>query len=97
MNESVCVALDGMGGDNAPKAVVEGALNAIKNHPDIKVKLVGRKQDLSEHLKKADYPKERLEIVEASEVIEMAEPPVAAIRKKKDSSIVVGLNLVREK
>ena len=57
--------------------------------------LVGQEDVISEELEKYTYPKERMEIVHASEVIETAEPPVMAIRKKKDSSIVVGMNMVK--
>lgn len=90
------VALDAMGGDNAPQAPVLGAIDAVKARNDIKVFLVGQEAVISEELKKYDYPKEQIEIVDAPEIIEMAEPPVVAIRKKKQSSIVVGMNLVKE-
>ncbi len=97
MSKTVCVAVDAMGGDNAPGCVIEGAVNAVKNHPDIKVKLVGVESILTNALSSYSYPKDRIEIVPASEVIEMSEPPVNAVRKKKDSSIVVGLTLVKDK
>ena len=57
---------------------------------DIKVFLVGQEDVVREELQKYPYPQERIEVVDAPEVIEMAEPPVQAIRKKKQSSLVVG-------
>ena len=95
MSELVHVALDAMGGDNAPGEIVKGAVDAVKERSDMKVTLVGQEQAVTEELAKYDYPKDRIEIRNATELIAMAEPPVAAIRKKKDSSIVVGLNMVK--
>lgn len=97
MQDITVVAVDAMGGDNAPEEIVKGALEAVKSHDDLKVLLVGRPDCLEKELSGVDYPKERLEIVPASEIIETAEPPVMAIRKKKDSSIVVAMKLVKEK
>ncbi len=96
MSEITKVALDAMGGDNAPQAMVQGAVDAVTKRSDIKVFLVGQEDVVKEELKKYEYPKDRIEVVHASEVIETAEPPVMAIRKKKDSSIVVALNLVKK-
>ncbi|MDD6155741.1 MAG: phosphate acyltransferase PlsX [Lachnospiraceae bacterium] len=89
------VVLDAMGGDNAPSAPVQGAVDAVNARNDIKVLLAGQEDVIREELNKYTYPEEQIEIVPATEVIEMAEPPVVAIRKKKDSSIVVGMNLVK--
>lgn len=97
MQEKTVVAVDAMGGDNAPGEIVRGALDAIGRRGDIKVILVGKSEAIQKELVGASYPKDQLEIVEASEVIETAEPPVMAIRKKKDSSIVVAMNLVKQK
>ena len=97
MQEKTVVAVDAMGGDNAPGEIVRGALDAIGRRGDIKVILVGKSEAIQKQLVGASYPKDQLEIVEASEVIETAEPPVMAIRKKKDSSIVVAMNLVKQK
>lgn len=96
MKEMVRVALDAMGGDSAPEEIVKGALAALEESDDISVLLVGIPSAIEAQLSGKTYPKDRLEIVPASEVIETAESPVAAIRKKKDSSIVVGLHLVKE-
>ncbi|MBR3602104.1 MAG: phosphate acyltransferase PlsX [Lachnospiraceae bacterium] len=92
----VKVALDAMGGDNAPIAIVQGAVDAINTSKDIKVFLVGKEALVKEELAKYNYNSEQVEIVDATEVIEMAEPPVMAIRKKKDSSIVKALHLVKD-
>ena len=92
----VKVALDAMGGDNAPVAIFQGAVDAINTSKDIKVFLVGKEALVKEELAKYNYNAEQIEIVDATEVIEMAEPPVMAIRKKKDSSIVKALHLVKD-
>lgn len=90
------VALDAMGGDNAPYEIIKGAVEAVNEDDSIKVFLVGKPDVIEEHLNKMSYPKEQIEIVAASEEITFDEAPVMAIRKKKDSSIVVAMNLVKE-
>lgn len=95
MKEYVKVAVDAMGGDFAPAEPVKGAVDAVNASEEIFVYLVGRKAVIEAELAKYTYPKERVSIVEASEVIETGEPPVNAIRTKKDSSMVVALNMVR--
>ena len=89
------IAVDAMGGDNAPSEIVKGAVEAVSERPDITVCLTGQEDIIKKELEKYTYKKEQIEIVPASEVIETGEPPVNAIRKKKDSSIVVGMNLVK--
>ena len=96
MAEYVNVAVDAMGGDNAPTEIVKGAVEAVNADKRVKVFLVGKEPVIREELKAYTYDAEQLEVVHAEEVIETAEPPVVAIRKKKDSSIVVGLNLVKK-
>lgn len=95
MQERVRVVLDAMGGDNAPGEIIKGAVEAINEREDIQVILTGLEEVISKELEKYTYRKDQIEIVHASEVIETAEPPVMAIRKKKDSSIVVGMNMVK--
>lgn len=94
----VNVALDAMGGDNAPLEVIKGALDALKINDSIKIYLLGDEEKIKECMDNVApiFSSDRLEIVHCSEVIEMAEPPVNAIRRKKDSSIVRGMNLVKE-
>lgn len=96
MAEMVNVAVDAMGGDNAPLEIVKGAVEAINEDKRVKVFLVGRETAIREELKKYTYDGAQLEIVHAQEVIETAEPPVMAIRRKKDSSIVKSMNMVKE-
>ena len=91
------VALDAMGGDNAPSEIVKGAVDAVSSREDIKVFLVGQEELVKKELQKYSYPSERIEVVDAPEVIEMAEPPVQAIRRKKQSSIVIGMNMVNQR
>lgn len=95
MQELVRVAVDAMGGDNAPLEIVKGAVEALELRKDLKVILVGPEETVRAELKKYSYDEARVEVVNASEVIEMAEPPVQAIRTKKDSSIVVAMKLVK--
>ena len=88
MSEITRVALDAMGGDNAPGEIVKGAVEAVQRRDDIKILLTGKEEVLKKELSAYTYPKEQIEIVNATEVIETAEPPVKAIRGKKDSSVV---------
>ena len=94
MSELVRVAVDAMGGDEAPFVTVKGAVDAIKESDNLKVFLVGKSDVVESELSKYEYDKDRIEVVNASEVIEMAEPPVMAIRTKKDSSIVKAMYMV---
>ena len=94
MSELVRVAVDAMGGDNAPFVTVKGSVDAVKENSNLKVFLVGQEEAVNAELSKYDYPKAKIEVVNATEVIEMAEPPVMAIRKKKDSSIVKAMYMV---
>ena len=95
MSETVRVVVDAMGGDNAPGEIVKGAVEAVQAENDIKVFLVGRQDAVNAELEKYTYDKEKIEVVHAEEVIEMAEPPVNAIRKKKQSSLVIGMNMIK--
>ncbi len=97
MSDFVKVALDAHGGDNAPKEVVKGALSAIKENQNLIVYLVGVKELIEKELDGIEYDKERIKIVNADEIISMSEAPVAAIRKKKNSSIVIGMQMVKNK
>ena len=89
------VALDCMGGDNAPGEIVKGAVEAVNENKNIVVKLVGIESAIKEELSKYSYDETLLEIVNATEVIETGEPPVAAIRGKKDSSLVKCMYMVK--
>lgn len=96
MGEFVKVAVDAMGGDNAPGEIIKGAVEAIQENGKVKVYLVGNEDAMKKALAGYTYPEEQLALVPASEVIETAEPPVMAIRKKKDSSLVKALYLVKD-
>jgi phosphate acyltransferase len=92
------VAVDAMGGDHAPQAEIAGALQASAAFPNtFLIQLVGRTQVISAELDKyPDADRSRLEIQEAADVIGMAEKPLAAVRKKPKSSIVVGLTMQKD-
>ena len=96
MEDMTKVVLDAMGGDNAPGEIVKGSVDALAREAGLHIILGGRREDIERELAKYSYDKSRMEIVHAEEVIETAEPPVNAIRKKKDSSIVVGMKMVKE-
>src|SRR5436190_1809129 len=83
-----------MGGDTGPKVVVPGAIDAIRARPGLKILLVGREEEIRPFL--GDVDPVWVEIVHASENIEMNEAPAHAIRSKKDASISVALRLIRE-
>ena len=85
------IAVDAMGGDHAPQEIINGVLIAAKNH-NISIKLIGDKTIIEPLLPK----QKNIEIVHAKESIEMDESPMVAYKQKKDSSIHVGLNLVKE-
>lgn len=91
------VAVDGMGGDFAPDAVIQGCVDALHELSDIKIIITGPEELLKEKLSKLTYPKERISIVNASEIIDPNEEPVKAVKRKKDSSLVKALNLVKAK
>jgi len=88
------IILDGMGGDNAPEAIVKGAVLASKE-TDAEIIIIGDEPKISKLLKKAKAGSS-ISVVHATETIENNEAPVKAVRSKKDSSIVKGLNMVKE-
>lgn len=91
------VVVDAMGGDYAPLEPIKGAVDAVTKKDNLQIILTGKEDIISSELQKLSYPKDRITIQNASEVIGTDEPPVNAIRKKKDSSIVAGMNLVKKK
>lgn len=91
----VRVALDAMGGEDAPRVPVRAAREALEQDEELEVLLVGRRKTLVAALGE-EASSRRLGIVDASETVAMDEPPVQAVRRKRDSSIVVGLRLQRE-
>lgn len=92
----VKIAVDAMGGDHAPVEIIKGAIEAVIEQKEIHIFLVGKEQIIQNELKKYNYDASQVTIINAEEVIETSEPPVMAIRKKKDSSIVRAMNLVKD-
>ena len=82
----VRVVVDAMGGDDAPLVTVKGAVEAVNEAENISITLVGRTDDVKRELDKYTYDESRINIVHADDVIGFDEPPVMAIRKKKNSS-----------
>ncbi|WP_418964812.1 phosphate acyltransferase PlsX [Cetobacterium sp.] len=89
------IALDAMGGDFAPFETVKGAVQALDELKNLTVVLVGKKEKIEEELKKYTYDKDRIEIFDAREVIEMTDDPILAVKTKKDSSMNRMLELVK--
>jgi phosphate acyltransferase len=89
------IALDAMGGDNAPGAIVEGAVMASREL-GVRVALVGRTETIERELARLPPRPDSISVVEAAEVIEMDEPPAQAARHKRQSSIAVGLRLLKQ-
>ncbi|MDX8288331.1 phosphate acyltransferase PlsX [Metabacillus indicus] len=86
------IAIDAMGGDNAPKAIVEGAMKAVTLFSDIEITLYGKEPLIKEYLTN----QERISIVHTDTVIEATDEPVRAVRRKKDASMVLMANAVKE-
>lgn len=95
--EKYVIALDAMGGDNAPNAIVNGAIAALRQFSDIRILLAGPKDRLEKLIATAEDVRSRIEILEADEVIGMDESPMIAVRKKVNSSMVQAMLAVREK
>lgn len=95
MQNLITVAVDAMGGDNAPYEIIKGAVLAVQENTDIKIILTGEEGVIQKGLSEYNYDKERITVVHAPEIITNCEAPVMAIRRKKNSSIVVALNMVK--
>lgn len=96
MERNIIIAIDAMGGDNAPYEIVKGAVEAVKIHP-VKILLVGKEDIVKKELVSYTYDEDSIEIVNADEIISTEEVPTEAVKKKKNSSIMVGLGLVKDK
>ena len=90
------IVLDALGGDNSPKVNVDGAVMALNAIKDLTIYIVGKEQQLKDLLNDKTYDKERLVIVNATDEITCNDVPTSAIRTKKDSSLVVAINLLKE-
>ena len=94
--KKMTVALDAMGGDNAPHEICKGAIDACKAFPDLEVVLTGDEERIRPHLEAAPVDvRARLGVVHAPEIIEMDEQPAVAIRRKRSSSLRVAMEMVR--
>lgn len=91
------IAIDGMGGDNAPQAVVDGVIKAINEYSDLEFYITGPEEIIKEELHKQNYEGDKITVVNATEVISNNEHPARAIKRKKDSSLCKALELVKEK
>ncbi len=93
------IVLDAMGGDNAPLETVKGAVMALEELDGLKIILVGKENLIKEELKKYKYDQDKIEIENAEETIDMDEKmsPALAVRKKKNSSMNIALQLVKDK
>ena len=89
------IAVDAMGGDNAPVEVVKGCIRALERDRRLQLIIVGKEESIRDSL--GGYQTERISIVNAAQVISAEDAPVEAIRKKKDSSMVMGMDLVKRK
>ena len=89
------IILDGMGGDNAPAAIVEGAVKAAEEIDD-EIFIIGIEDLINEELKKYKYDENRIRVINADEVISNQEAPVKAVRTKKGSSLVKGIGMLKE-
>ncbi len=92
---SITIAVDAMGGDHGPQVVVPASLNVLKLHPELKLILVGRQEIIEPLLLGLDDLKDRIEVHHASQQVTMDESPAIALRYKKDSSMRVCINLVK--
>ena len=90
------IIVDAMGGDRAPEVVVAGAMKAAQEYR-VNIELVGKIDQIEPLLEKHKYPEEYISLQPASEIIHMSESPALSVRRKKDSSICIGLNLIKEK
>ncbi|MBI4706472.1 MAG: phosphate acyltransferase PlsX [Candidatus Omnitrophica bacterium] len=89
------IVVDAMGGDHGPEVVIKGVIQAV-NEYETEVVLVGNEPEIAEQLKKNKYAGNKIHIHPSAEVIEMHEPAATSVRRKRNSSIVVGLNLVKQ-
>lgn len=89
------IALDAMGGDYAPAVTIEGAIETVNNTEDIDIILVGDESTLVRELEHKRFPRNRLIVKHASQIVRMDESASSALRRKKDSSIRKGLELVK--
>jgi phosphate acyltransferase len=93
---TITLAVDAMGGDHGPKVTIPASINALSKYDQLHIILVGDKERIQKELQKNKYTNTRLSIQHASEVVEMDESPQSALKNKKDSSMRVAINLIKE-
>lgn len=94
---SLTLALDAMGGDHGPHVTVPAALRALKSHSSLKIILVGDKTEIDVYLRQAEQPLlSRIEVIHTDEVVSMSDRPVHALRTRKNSSMRLSIELVRD-
>ncbi len=89
------IIVDAMGGDHAPQAIIAGVVEAIQEF-DVFIVLIGLKDQIQKELNQYYYPQDRIEIIHAPEVVGMQDPATVSLRKKKKSSISLGINLLKD-
>lgn len=89
------IFVDGMGGDHSPSEIVKGSVLAVQKYK-VPVTIIGIQEKIEKELEKYQYEKNLIEVIHASEVVENEDEPSRAIRRKKDSSMVRGMSLVKE-
>ncbi|MBQ8412336.1 MAG: phosphate acyltransferase, partial [Lachnospiraceae bacterium] len=92
----ITIVIDTLGGDNGAEPMIIGIKDALSKHQDVDIIVTGNENELNPLIDKYNVPKDRISVVHASEAITCHDAPVEAIRKKKDSSLVLALNLVKE-
>lgn len=92
----ITIAIDTLGGDNGAEFMIMGIKDAISRHDDVDIIVTGSENELNPLIEKYKIPSERITVINTTEVITCHDAPVDAIRKKKDSSLVVALNQVKE-
>jgi glycerol-3-phosphate acyltransferase PlsX len=93
---TITLAVDAMGGDHGPKVTIPASINALSKYDQLHIILVGDKELIQKELQKNKYTNTRLTIQHATEVVEMDESPQSALKNKKDSSMRVAINLIKE-
>ncbi len=94
--KKVNIVIDTFGGDNGPEVVVRGAVKGLEENSNVTIYLTGHEEELKNLLSQYAYDKDRIRVVNATEEITCHDAPVEAVKKKKDSSLVVALNLVKD-
>ena len=96
MGDNVRIVIDTIGGDNGAAVCVKGAVKAVKKNPNISIILTGHADELNKLLVSEKYYESGIEVINATEEISLHEKPVEAVRKKKESSLVIAMNLLKE-